>query len=144
MIMSPQAPSQVDVLRSKVTTEQRALLTVIWTYFRDHQQWPAVRQLHKDRGGKEDVRLALENLGGGIVRDEPEAGRRGQYQLTLLGVLLTENGEAYEQLLVRFLDYIVSVDPSRTEVYAQDVSAALKLDSEQTVLLGALLKGFHY
>lgn len=67
--MSASDLSQVEVLRNQITSEQRALLTEIWRYYRENRKGIPIRLLHK---GKESARLELEQLGVSIVREEPD------------------------------------------------------------------------
>lgn len=53
------------------------------------------------RRGVRDIRSALAHLGGSIVFDHQDAAGRDGYRLTLLGILLTADGPAIEQLLER-------------------------------------------
>jgi hypothetical protein len=131
--------SQVEILRNQITDEQRALLSAVWSYFRRHKQWVPVRVLHRNHGGKLRVHQALEELGGSIVVEEPDRSGRDLYQLTLLGVLLTEHGEQYEQLLAQYIEYMAQGDPHSTEIRSQDVAQVLKLDAENLILLGDLI-----
>jgi hypothetical protein len=59
-----------------------------------------MHELHVRRGVR-DIRSALGHLGGSIVFDHRDAGGRDCYRLTLLGILLTADGPAIEQLLER-------------------------------------------
>jgi hypothetical protein len=55
------------------------------------------------RRGVRDIRSALAHLGGSVVFDHHDGGR-DCYRLTLLGILLTDDGPAIEQLLARHAD----------------------------------------
>jgi len=59
-----------------------------------------MREVYLHRGVR-DVRSALAHLGGSIVFDYRDAAGRDCYRLTLLGILLTADGPAIEQLLER-------------------------------------------
>src|SRR5947209_15387107 len=98
--------SLLEDLRAKITAQQRSALTACWRYYCENGQWIAIRRLHNEHGGKSVVRPALDDLGGSIVfeQEDPTTTR---YQLMFLGVLLTDEGEQYEQLLAQYLRFLV-------------------------------------
>ena len=95
-------------------------------------------------GGKSKVWPLLEQLGGTIVFEYDEhAVNIKYYQLTLLGVLLTDQGDDYAELLTRYLKYVseqCSLDALLTKVHSQKVAADLGLNLEQTFVLGHLIR----
>lgn len=131
----------LEDLRSQITNQQRTILTTIWTYYCEHNEWIDIRLLHQREGGKSVVRPALEKLGGSIIFEQ-EYATTTHYQLTILGALLTKNGEQHEQLLTKYLGYLVRLtqqEPLRDYVCGQEIAAELKLTSEQNIVLGRLI-----
>jgi hypothetical protein len=133
--------SLLENLRAQITDIQRAALTACWQYYCDNGQWISIRRLYNEHGGKSVVRPALDDLGGSVIfeQQDPTIPR---YQLMFLGVLLTDDGERYEQLLAQYLGYLVTIsqqDPDRISVKSEEVAGALNLTQEQTILLGILL-----
>lgn len=134
--------SELESLRNKLTDEQRKILTAIWSYFRQHNQWIPVRLLHQTCGGKSTAWPSLEQLGGSIVFEYKE-GSVKYYHLTFLGILLTEEGETCEQLLRSYLAYVTeksAAEPLRTHVHNQEIAKDLHLNPEQVALLGRLIR----
>jgi hypothetical protein len=133
--------AEFDTLRGDVSDRQREILTAIWRYFLEQHQWIPIRLLHKLFGGKASARPRLEQLGGSIVF-ESEANRTKHYQLTLLGILLTDEGEDLEKLLASYLRYAqekCELEPLRTDVTSQEAEADLGLAPEQSARLGYLV-----
>lgn len=138
--------AEIDSLRSAMTDQQCQLVNATWSYFRAHSQWPPARLIHQQFGGKPKVRASLEKLGGTVVFEYEEGGVK-QYRLSLLGVLLSKDGIAYEQLLVRFLTYVSQLcasDPLRTHVSSAETASALALDGTNTDILGYLIRESHF
>lgn len=140
--------TQLDNLRKRLTDDQRAILNAIWQHYcgqkeqRKEERWILVRVLHHGFG-KTAVRLALEKLGGSIVFEGRDNAGKDRYQLTFLGVLLTDQGEEAEQLLVRYLEYVrdrfVS-DPEIDMIKSQEIEAALGLTAYQSRFLKQLIQ----
>ncbi len=129
-------------LRNAISPEQRNLLTTIWRYYLANKQWIPIRTLHNGFGGKSKVWPSLEQLGGTIVFEYEEHAVK-YYQLTLLGVLLTDQGDEYAELLARYLKYVsvqCALDPLLTNVRSQKTAADLGLSQEQTAVLGYLIR----
>src|SRR6266498_3081850 len=127
-------------LRAQMTDIQRAALTACWRYYCENGQWIAIRRLHSEHGGKPLVRPALEQLGGSIIFEQRDSTTL-RYQMMFLGVLLTEDGEQYEQLLAKYLGFLVTFsqqEPDRISVKSHEVAAALSLSDEEIILLGTL------
>lgn len=129
-------------LRNTVTPEQRRILTAIWRHYLEFKKWIPIRSLHNTFGGKGKTWPSLERLGGSIVFEYEEHAVK-YYQLTLLGVLLTEQGDDCAQLLAQYLKYVSEqcvLDPLLTNVRSQKASADLGLNQEQTAVLGYLIR----
>jgi hypothetical protein len=133
--------SLLEDLRAQITDIQRAALTACWKHYCEYGEWINIRLLHKKQGGKSTARPALEDLGGSIVFEQADATTT-RYQLTLLGVLLTDEGKQYEELLAQYLRFLITLsqqDPERNNVKSEEVAVALNLTQEQTFLLSILL-----
>jgi hypothetical protein len=97
------AMPKLDELKSKVTKEQKLVLTEFWNEFVETNSWPVCRVVHSRHGSKVKVREILHPLTGNVVRETDGSSARS-YELSILGVLLTDDGEAYLQLLLGYLE----------------------------------------
>ena len=137
--------ADLDTLRHKVSPQQRALLDALWAEFRDRNRW-IPRQALQAADGEAAFREACLALGDSVVRVCPDEGGES-CQLTFLGVLLTEQGLAAEELMVRYLEYVrdrVRAVPVTEWVSSQEVEAALQLTPERSRLLRQLLRLSHW
>lgn len=128
-------------LRKRLTEDQRNVLNTVWEYYRDHSKWIPARLLHHQMR-KEFVLATITPLGGTVILKNFEAPGKEYYELTLLGVLLSDYGCDAEELLVRYFDYIRSQfmqNPEIEKVIGDEVRQALQLTQEQTKLLGQLV-----
>lgn len=134
--------TSTEQIRESLTDDQKDALSIIWDYFLSEGEWIPLRALHKQFGGKAEARAILDRLGGSIVSilERPDLDR---YRLTLLGILLTSNGEGYEQLLARYLRFVKEKsyeEPKRTDVSCEEVAQALRLNSQEVTILGHLVQ----
>jgi len=137
--------AELDLIRKRLTNDQRVILNVIWERFRDQNDW-IPRRILQQRFGKPAVHACLEQLGDSVVREFQDDGK-DCYRLTFLGVLLTDQGEESEQLLARYLEYVrkrSKSDPSLEWVGSQEVEAALGLPSHRSRLLRQLIRLSHW
>jgi nucleoside phosphorylase len=134
---------QLTELREQITDTQRKMLTAIWHHYYEHAQRISIYELHHRFGGKRIARPLLEQLGGSIVFEYQEQNGTTSYQVSFLGVLLTEEGERYEQLFVEYLTYVVACfakDPGYSFVTSQEAVGAFHLSSEQSIILYRLIE----
>ena len=127
--------SKLEELRNRLTEEQAALLSEIWNYYCERDRWIARRILHQRFKNlrKQGVRVALEQLGGSIVREARDQGEE-VYQVTLVGALLTDRGRELEDHVVRFLEYFrdrFDEDPEISQLGGEEVQAKLDLTPDQ-------------
>lgn len=128
-------------LRGSMTGRQRSLLTEIWNNFLSQNAWPISFEFHSPRR-KAEVREAMKPLNGSIVMEVSDHQHGSRYQLTLLGVLLTESGTGLAELLTRYLEYLRERYQTRARdqtITSSDAQKDLGLDDEQTKLLGRLV-----
>lgn len=133
--------AELDVLRERLTADQRAVLNAIWDHYLAHNQWVPRRLLHQ-RFGKPAALSILEQLGENIICETRDDGKE-YYRLTFLGVLLTNPGEESEERLVRYLEYVrdrCKADPTLEWVGSQEVEAALGLTTHRSRLLRQLIR----
>src|SRR5437870_935225 len=131
----------LDKLRTGLTKEQRAVVTAAWLNYVEKGKWVPRRVLHVRCGGKPAVRSALHGLGGSVIFATRDQGTE-VYQLTLLGVLLSDGGPGAERLLTCYLEWVRTMalqDPEMTQVESSRVQAALNLSTEETQTLGHLI-----
>lgn len=127
-------------LRKKLTKDQREVINAVWKYYREHQEWIPTRILHHDMK-KEFVLSTIEPLGGSIIF-KTQVGAKECYELTLLGVLLSDHGSDGVKLLVGYLDYIRNQylkNAMVEKVTAEEAQQSLQLIDEQVELLGRLI-----
>ena len=131
----------LDELRKGMTAFQRKLLQEIWRHFQTKGEWPNLRTLFSDRG-KAKVKVALMPLGGSVVREETGSQGWSRCQLSLLGVLLTNDGPALQALMASFFRFqreLYQKESGKFTATSAEIAAALDLSAEQTALLGQLL-----
>lgn len=94
-------------LRQTIQPESRHLLNQIWQEHRQSARPLSRTKLHISNGGPKKVREILSVLGGSVVFETGGSGRDDCYCLTLLGALLTANGDRIEDALVAFLEHVL-------------------------------------
>lgn len=133
--------TSLEEMRSHLSDVQSKALTAIWKHRVSTGEWMSVRALHKPFGGKPTVRPFLEDLGGSIIYEVDESGSL-KYALTMLGVLLTEEGISLEHLLVEYLTFAYEKaieEPLRTHVHSKEVIESLGSKPFEIAELGLLL-----
>ena len=137
--------TDVERLRQSITEEQRRILNGIWHHFRENNKWMSSPRVHHTFG-KPVVHAALCPLGGSVVA-EIDGGQDGRhYELTLLGILLTDQGVELETLLVRYLTFLrdrFESDPDFDKVTNGEVETTLGLSFQQSQLLYWLINKGH-
>jgi hypothetical protein len=132
----------LDQLRRQVTGSEREFLNGFWQFYRQTKKWPLTRVVHS-QGGKSTVRGCLERLGGDIVTEWQDSTSGNTYKLTAIGILLTDEGDKYFDLLVRYLEFLrkqYKNAPERLEFSHEDFREALALPEEQLMMLGELVR----
>jgi hypothetical protein len=143
MTVSP--GTDLDALRRRLSEQHRDFASALWTFYRDHNQWVPSRVAHQ-HFGKDAVQAYLATLGPSVVQAYRDDGK-DYYRLTFLGMLLTDQGSAAEDLLVRYLEYIRDrhgSDPRVEWVGSQEVETALRLSAEQSRLLRQIIRLSHW
>lgn len=132
----------VEALRSWLDPQQRAVINRIWEHYRDNGEWIRSRRVRlefREEGGQE----LLSSLCGNIVYEPAEHSKsHRRYELTLLGMLLTDRGPRYDSLLNQYIKYAcrrIEEDPELDELSSEDVTRGLDLDEQDATELGMLL-----
>lgn len=131
-------------LRSRLTQNQREILGAIWRRYRQRGEWIPTRVLYHEFG-KEAVHAASEHLSGSIVYVSPDP-QQVRFQLTFLGVLLTDEGEQFEDLILKYLDYARNQylsDPEADVIASAAICDSLGLSGHECRTLGILLNMSH-
>jgi hypothetical protein len=131
----------LEKIRKRMSPFQKELFQEIWQHFHENGEWPTLRELYSTHG-KQNVVKALKMMGTGVGHEETSGTRWPRYKLSLLGVLLTNDGKHLQKLLIRFLSFqreLFSKEPKRDNLLSNDIQTALELESEETALLGELL-----
>lgn len=135
---------RLNSLSSKLTKFQRELFDIFWKHFQENDKWFPTRVVHSQIGTKQ-VRDALQSLGGDIVR-ELENQPNDTYELSLIGVLLTSEGEKYRQLMVKYLEFLRDEflsHPEKVEFTSKEIQVGLSLSDPQATILGGLIRLGH-
>ncbi len=138
----PGEKSRLEELRRTLTAPQRELLNEFWQHYRQNAKWPLARTVHSQRG-KQAIRECLQQLGGDIVVESQDSSTGRHYELTIIGVLLTDAGSDYFALLVRYLEFLrkqFKEAPERLSFSDKDFRQALSLSDEQLKILGELVR----
>ena len=101
--MKTKTTPTLEGIRQTVMAYRGELLQEVWQHFLKEGKWPNVRTLFSKQGTAK-VREALIALGGSVGREENGPQGRSQCKLSLLGVLLTNNGPINQALLTRFFN----------------------------------------
>jgi len=135
------AQPSIASIRKKIDPFQQQLLNEAWRHFRSNGKWPATREMYS-KHGTQKVRDALRPLSSSVGRDESGSNGWKHYRLSLLGILLTSESPALENLLLRFLEFqreLFQKDPNKRNLSAEEIAKALSLSDEEKGLLGQLL-----
>ena len=130
----------LDDLRKSLTHGQKEILNEIWSYYLEYKKWIPFLVLHS-AFGKDKVCSALKPLGGTVVFEIWDNGTQ-LYQLSLLGVSLTDHGKEAEDLLVRYLEFLHKrylTSPQSDLIKSQELEEALSLNASQSFLLSKLV-----
>lgn len=137
-----QTQPTLDEIRQKVSPFQRGLLDETWQHFRRTGGWPILREMYCKHGGKQKIRDTLSELTGNVGIEGDSSRRWKTYRLSLLGALLTKDGSSLQARMVSYFDYQRSLfqkEPAKDYSTAAEIAGTLKLNSEQTSILGQLL-----
>lgn len=124
-------------LRENLNDTQKQCLNLIWNNYWEKRIWHKKIILHH-QVGKQKTLDALNSLGGTIVYETQD-----YYQLTLLGILLTDECSGAEKLIIEYLNLLKSkfmINPDIEEITSEEVKSELHLDNHQTDLLKEILK----
>ena len=132
----------LEKLRSELTSSQQKYLNLFWQHYLDYVQWPQTVEFHRDHDIK-DVQESLRTppLNGGIVMEQTGGGD-DHYELTLIGILLTKDGNHYEKMRIRLLEFLSkkyyhSKKDERTNRYSdEEIAEEIKLGVEDIKMLG--------
>jgi hypothetical protein len=136
-------------LRDELNDEQIKFLNSFWKHFLDTGSWPLRLDIHR-KYTKEKTVLCLRSLGGnpkfaGHIVHEDQA-QAPIYKLTLVGILLTKNGEQYERWLIRLLEFFrrkfyQQKNGNRTPDFDEiQIAKALKLSDKKLAVMGELTR----
>lgn len=136
------ASGKLANLRNGRTVIQQKVLDEIWQEFVQTHAWPNARGLH-NRHGTKAVREALRKLGGCVVREENNERGQSTYHLSLLGALITSEGQRIQKLLARFFqlqrDFFERA-PEKQESTLPEIASKLGLAEGELALLGKSIR----
>jgi len=136
-------------LRDQLTNEQRKLINSFWKNYLETGFWPLRIDVHR-KYTKGKVFEHLRSTGGNpayaghIVHEDQAQGPI--YGLSLIGILLTKDGEKYERWLLRLLEffrkkfYQQKKEGQTSEFDKFQIGQALKLSDKNLTLLGSLTR----
>jgi predicted nucleotide-binding protein len=93
---------------------------------------------------KDNAIRAISNLGGNIIFVDSNYQK---YQLTIIGIFLSEHGVMYERLIHDYLKYIRKrfyEDPELEQIKCEEIESAFNLDKDQSRLLNRLILLGHF
>jgi uncharacterized protein (TIGR02391 family) len=128
-------------LREKLTSTQKDILDHIWSFFKEKGEYIPTRVLHHGFS-KQNVLAVGESLGGDVFYENHENGKY-RYAITLLGILIGDQGLAAEKLLTRFFEHLQKIYKENPEVeYIRDkeIESALALSPANVNELRHLLQ----
>jgi hypothetical protein len=137
-------------LRNHLSDYQIELLSLFWKHCLETERWPAPLDIHQDHPKKE-VMAALRSMGGqpsfaGHIVQAGHTQYGPDYELTLIGILLTKDGEKYESWLVNLFqffqtEYYQEKKPAGTTEYDErEIGEALKLNESESQILGRIAR----
>jgi len=133
--------ARLQKMRLELKPEHKRLVNEFWNQHQQTGQWPTTRSIHGRFGGKAEVKCHLQTLGGGIVFERLDhPGSR--YELSILGILLTECGDEYAGLLTKYLGFLrkkLYEEPERRDFTDVEIATAIKISEPQRQLLGKLV-----
>ncbi len=125
--------ADLEKLRAGATADQREMIARVWDYYVKTGEHISTKVLHHALG-KQTVISAAKALGGDVIQEVHETGKT-RYAITLLGVLIGNQGATAEALLVRFLEYVrerYNSDPEVDSINDSELIDALALSSGET------------
>lgn len=132
--------SRLESIRKTLTPLQLKFLNEFWQHFKKHSKWPTSRSVHS-RHGKQSVKECLKSLGGDIVFENRNSSPGTVYELTVIGILLTEMGADYFSMLTQYLEFLrtkYKEAPDQLNFSDKDFREGLNLNDEQVTVLGGL------
>ncbi len=144
MIDTSNTEDVVLALRAKLSAEERGLLDRIWESYRTTGKPLARRALHLACPPRSKVLMTLGGLGGSVVfADRASGPDPASYSLTLLGGLLTTNGDRVEVALAKLL-YIIrdalTADVSRRSLTSEYLRSSGRLSVLELELVQVALR----
>lgn len=134
--------ANIEIVRKKLKKEQQQIINFIWDHWITTNKWPSSRKVHH-KFGRTTALAAITNLGGSVVYEISDPSPRKKcYALTFLGVLLTDNSNNLEDLLVRYIKFLIERfknNPEFNQVKSDDVKSSLHLNEGETSLLSKLI-----
>jgi hypothetical protein len=134
--------SRLEELRKKLTPLQQKLLNEFWQHYKKNAKWPLSRSVHSQHS-KQAARECFRGLGGDIVLESQDSTSGRCYELTIIGVLLTDAGRDYFSMLARYLEFLraqYKEAPERLNFSDKDFRDGLNLSDEQLKILGGLVR----
>ncbi len=132
----------LNMLRSELNDTQRKYLNLFWRYYLDQNQWPTTFEIHREHD-PDIIYKSLASLSGNLVFENYDS-QGDRYELHLAGILLTKNGEKYQKLRIRLLEFLrrkyfqKKREGNANQYSDEEIGQALKLNEEQRALLGKL------
>jgi hypothetical protein len=128
-------------IRDRLTDFQRQLLNEFWEHHLKDGQWPLSRIINS-RHGKKAVYDAIRALGGSIFSETGNPESTAQYEITIIGALLTKESEKYREWLINYLEYLRHLyltDPEKMEVKDEEIASRLKLSTDEFAALDKVI-----
>ncbi|HKB89129.1 MAG TPA: toll/interleukin-1 receptor domain-containing protein [Opitutaceae bacterium] len=126
--------------KSNLSAEAREFLDFVWSHYLQTGQWPTLRVVRR-KWDKPELDHILSGLSGALLM-ETENGGSTMYELRFLGILCTSEGEAYLELLRRYLGLLRDIyfdHQEKDSVSHVDAAERLGLKTTAIVTLGRLI-----
>src|SRR5258708_29688498 len=126
--------------KANLSAEAREVLDFVWSHYLQTGQWPTLRVVRR-KWDKPELDHILSGLSGALLM-ETENGGSTMYELRFLGILCTSEGEAYLELLRRYLGLLRDIyfdHQEKDSVSHVDAAERLGLKTTAIVTLGRLI-----
>ncbi len=101
--------TSINDLRAQLTAEQRVIVNAIYDYFlaNGNDPWiPSGILYDKLKKRRDEVYKALEPLTGSVVYESPRGAGHRKFALTLIGILISDQGKKVSYVLGEYLNYV--------------------------------------
>ena len=139
--MHSQHYEKIESWRRQLSVVQRDIIQQTWQDFLKTGKWALLRPSYREYGKSSVVRELSALSGFAYEEEDDQSGNR--LRLLLPGVLVTNEGPSYEELLERYLRFqhnLFKTESELRQIESAEISTKLSLSEEETKVLGYLLQ----